>query len=64
MKQPQLLTYWEFPDTKHVPCGYDMKEIPESTTDNFNTLLGHYNSLVDVVNLLAEKAGLELDDEE
>ena len=63
MNKPNTLTSWDFPDTKHIPDGYDMKQIPECTTDNFNRLLEHYNNLVDVVNLLTEKAGLKLDEE-
>lgn len=62
MERPQELSYWDFPDTKHVPDGYYLKSVPESTTDNFNRLLEKYNGLVELVNVLADKAGIEFDD--
>lgn len=44
------LTYWDFPDTKLVPEGYDMTEIPELTIANFHVLIEEHNKLVRIIN--------------
>ena len=62
MKRPQTLSSWDFIDTKHVPDGYNWTSVPEATTENFNTLLEKYNELVELVDALAEKAGIEFHD--
>ncbi len=62
MKKPKELTSWDFSDTEMVPEGYDMTSIPKLTQDNFRTLIGEHNNLVEVVNMLCEKHGLIFDD--
>jgi len=59
MNKPEELDSWDFPDTKRVPDGYNLKTVPECTNDNFLVLLREHNNLVAVVNELAEKNGFE-----
>lgn len=59
MNKPKKLDSWDFSDNVHTPNCYDFKSVPDITRDNFNTLLEHYNNLVDVVNALCEKNGME-----
>lgn len=64
MNRPKQLTDWDFPDTKWIPNGYDMTQAPDFTADNFTKLLDKHNELVELVNLLADKAGIEFTDSE
>ena len=64
MKQPEKLYYWDFKDTKEVWDGWNTTSVPEATADNFNRLLEHYNNLVNVVNLLCDKHGINIEEEE
>ena len=64
MKKPRQLTYWNFPDTIDERDGYDYKQVPDNSRDNFNILLSEYNTLVATVELIVEKLGMEWDDDE
>ena len=55
MKEPKELAHWDFPHTVPIPDGYDMRDIPDLTRDNFQVLIEEYNKLVEVVNLLCQK---------
>lgn len=63
MKKLYTLDGWDFPHTVDVPDGYNTKEIPDISRENFNKLLKEYNNLVEVVNVIVSKIGLEYDDE-
>ena len=60
VKNLKELSSHDFPDTVWESAGYNQKEIPEATTKNFNTLLEHYNTLVNRVNVLYELKEIEL----
>jgi hypothetical protein len=47
--KPQLLTKWDFPDTKEVPDGYHIKEELVASDDNFKKLVEEHNKLVEWV---------------
>lgn len=40
---------WEWPDTQRVPDGYDMKNVPVFSADNFLFLIKKYNELAEVI---------------
>ena len=50
MSKIKNLTYWDFPDTKLVPDGYDMMSVPELSPNNFLVLIEKVNELVDAYN--------------
>ncbi len=60
MKRPEKLTNWDFPDTIHVPDGYNMETIPDLTRANFQILVEHYNELVQVVNAMYDAGHIDL----
>lgn len=64
MKKPKKINYWDWCETDSVPNGYDLTHEPALSPDNFRILASRHNDLVDLVNLLAEKAGVEFDDEQ
>lgn len=44
---PKVLYEWDFIDVAWVPDGYNMREIPKPSLDNFNKLLEEFNNLVE-----------------
>ena len=57
MKPLKELSVWDLPNTKYVPDGWDMTEVPTATDDNFKVLLEQHNELVAAFNELLEKVG-------
>ena len=62
MRKPKELIGWDFPDWIEVPDGYDMKNIPDLTRNNFNFLVDEYNNLVECFNKLCEMQHIEFED--
>lgn len=48
----QRLSAWDFPDTVHVPNGYNERQVAEATRENFQVLMEKVNEVIDVVNRL------------
>jgi hypothetical protein len=54
MKRPKELKGWDFVDTTTIRDGYDLKDIPRMSDENFRLLIDEYNNLAEVVNALLE----------
>jgi uncharacterized protein YbdZ (MbtH family) len=46
---PTPITKWDWPDTVHIPDGYDMTLAPAATTSNLQFLADKYNELLALV---------------
>jgi len=53
------ITPWDLPDTIQIPDGYDMKTIPDITRDNIAFIITEHNKLVEAVNLINERLGID-----
>ena len=45
-EEPEEIMSWAWPDTEHVPDGYNYKELPKLTETNFRMLIDEHNKLV------------------
>ena len=50
-----ILYSWDFTSTSWEKDGYDLKEIPDNTNENFNILLERVNELTIIVNKLCNE---------
>lgn len=57
MKEPKILTPWDFPDTVR----YDSTTVPDLTRDNFEKLVNEYNYLVEVVLRLCQRQNISFE---
>ena len=51
----ETLNSWDFPDTKHIPEGYNFKEIPEATPENIVVLMNKINELIRTINTMMQE---------
>lgn len=61
--RPKELDWLTMPDTKEVPCGWEWTTIPELTENNFLILIDEYNKLIRIVEEMADKLNIELEEE-
>ena len=47
------LSSWDMPDTVGKADGYDIKQVPEATSDNMEMMMNKINELVQEVNRLS-----------
>jgi len=46
------LTWWDYPDTKQIPDGYESKSVPEATPENMVVMMDKINELTKTINQL------------
>ena len=63
MKRPETIWEWNLPDTKQVPDGCDWKTVADVSEKNMQILIDRHNELVELVLLLAGRAGIEFEGE-
>ena len=64
MNRPKLVTVWDLPDTRHVPDGYNMTEVPDNSAANVEFMIDRHNELVELMYDLAAHCGFKFSDEE
>ena len=62
MKKPQEIDIYNLPDTKHEPDGYYLKTVADMSAKNIQFIMDRHNELVELVIVLAEKAGIVFED--
>ena len=54
-KEIKKLSTWDMPDTVKKPDGYDLKSLPEATSDNMVVYMKKINELIEVINKLTDE---------
>jgi hypothetical protein len=62
MKKPKKILTWDLPYRDQEPDGYDLKDVPALRKENIAHIIERHNELVQVVNVLADRLGIEFED--
>lgn len=52
MQRIEKLESWDFPDTRPLRDGYDVKTVPDMSAANISILMDKINEIIDTVNQL------------